>query len=118
MQQNLLCNLLTTTDDRIQRGHRLLKNHTDFISTQMTHGLLRTIHQVNGFFSFRVVIKENLTLRITGNFGIKQLHNRQSGNGFARPGLTYNTQCFAFPKAKTDLVQDGFPVAILLEIQG
>ena len=84
MQPQGLGNLFTDSENRIERGHRILKNHGDVIAAHVAHLAVGKPEQI---FS----VKENFP---ADDFPRRrdQPHDRQRGHRFATAALAHQAQ--------------------------
>ena len=89
--------LRTDTHKRIERGHRLLENHADAVTAQITQGFLIGIQNGNA-------VKSNARIfAITGKLFRQQAHNGHRRYRLARAGLADQSQCFTLCHFKADI---------------
>src|SRR4030042_712560 len=81
MELNGLDNLIAYRIDRIETCHRLLKNHSNFISTNGTHSLLAEFKQIS-------IAKHNLPSNNRPRRRRHQSYNRKRGNTFSAAAFT------------------------------
>ncbi|SAT24098.1 Uncharacterised protein [Klebsiella pneumoniae] len=91
-----LFQLLAHRHQRIERGHRFLKNHGNRLAAQQLHLPLRQAEQI-------LVIKNN---RAAWNLCLlrKQTHDRQRSQRFTAARLAGNAQSFSRPERKADVI--------------
>ena len=88
MQRQHFIQLLLHGVQRIQRYHRLLKNHCDLVAANRPQSLLARAQQ---FFT----VKQNLSAGINHRRLMQQSHYRQRRDAFAGTRLTHQRQRFA-----------------------
>ena len=80
--------LVADRQNRVQRGHRFLKDHANVAPTDALHFRLRKFQQI-------LTIEHHATVRNIGGLGRQQAHDRQSRNRFSRSAFAYNRNHFA-----------------------
>ena len=89
---------------RIERGHRLLKNHRQFVAAQMAHLLFGQGQQV-------VAAEQDLAFGVA--VGLRQqAHGRQSGDAFARTRFTHHRDGFTRADIEGQVLDHRAPFAI------
>ena len=97
MQRNRFGDLVADCEYRIERGHRLLKDHSDILAAHGAHLRLIKSEQVDAG-------ELDLSLRNpTGRSG-NQPHERQRGNGLAAARLADDRQRLVRAERKADPV--------------
>src|ERR1700688_661013 len=89
MSQQYLANLLLDRVQRIERGHRLLKDDGDVVAAHLADVALRHCQQ------FLALEAHGARRMMRGRIG-QQFHHRQRGDRLAGAGLANQRQCFAF----------------------
>ena len=94
MLQKHLFNLMAHRIDRIQRGHRILEDHCDFLTADIADLSAGTTH---GSQLYRIITCfGNILDRTTGNIAIagQKLHNRMGSLALSTTGFTNDTKGF------------------------
>ena len=97
VQPECLGNLLTHTQNRVERRHGLLKNHGNFFSPQIAHSLRICLHQVCALEPYLAVGDAS------GRHG-QEFHDGHGGDTFTAARLTHDTQCFASIDVKINAI--------------
>ena len=115
VQFQRLHNLFAAAENRIEGGHRLLKNHPDFASADVAHLLFTKRKQINrlGRFFGRSRREQDFTALNAGNLLAEKAHHRQSRHRLARAGLSHNAQRFPPFQIKRDMMENGFPLLVI-----
>ena len=96
MRGQQLVHLVTTSHDRIERCHGLLKNHAHGLASEFTQPGLRC-------FEKRFTLQQNFTIIGLQFFG-QQTHDGSCHDGLARPRLAHHAQSFASLNAEADVL--------------
>ncbi len=97
MEPQRLGDLVADRQHRIERGHRLLKDHRDLVAADVSH---------LGFFELYQVLSiegDRAADDLSGWVG-DQAHDRQRGHGLAAAGLANHRQRLAPPQREGDVV--------------
>ena len=93
VQPQPLGQLTTHGEHRIQRRHRLLKDHTDLVAANRAHQILIGFRQIR--LAVFAAIKQQPAARNLTTAELYQPHQRQAGNRFTGPGFANDTNGFA-----------------------
>jgi hypothetical protein len=93
MQGEHFGDLVADGENRIERCHRLLKDHGDALSADFSHLLLAELDQV-------LPLEEDLAADNPARRFRDDPHNAGGGHRFAAAGFAHNTQGFAFVQKK------------------
>ena len=96
MDQDTFRDLLSDLHGRIQRCHRILKNHGNLASSDLGHLIFRIVQKIvsleqdlcpAAFFNHRIL-------------GRKKPHNRFGCHGLSTSGFAYDRKCFSFSQTE------------------
>ena len=96
MKTQRLGYLLADREDGIQRGHRILKDHRDVVTTYCAHLGIRQLHQI-------AVFEQHLAAH---DFSRRrnQTHDRQRGHRLAAAAFAHQPQQLAAIEVKADVI--------------
>src|SRR5262249_463983 len=94
--QDSLSDLKPYVEDRIQRGHRLLKNHGDLTASNLPHFLIRKRNEVS-------TIQKNFTTDDSSRRAHKPCY-RHRRDAFTASALSDKTNRLAFGHAERNIV--------------
>src|SRR5215211_2774716 len=92
---NGLADLLSSGEERIEKGHRILEDHRDSATAQVFHLPLGQSRQIQ-------VVEENATGDELAGWHGHQLHDRARGNTLPRTGLTDEAEHLATTNLEVD----------------
>src|SRR5690606_2695305 len=96
---------------RIERGHRLLKDHGDVIAAHAPQLCLRCLHQIPP-------VKKNFAGRMAGGGVGQELEHRKRGDGFARSRFAHKRHGFALGDVEGNMIDRNTLLAILAKGNG
>ena len=96
MRAYRLDHLCVDTQDRIERHHRVLKDHSDLVATYRAQFLFGHTDQFLAIEADRAALD--------ASWRIDQTHDRKTGDRLAGPGLTDDTEHFSPVERKCDSV--------------
>lgn len=103
MQHQDFRQLVTDGENRIERGHGLLKDHCDLIAPDAAHRLLIGGEQVD----LRLfAAKENSALRVAGPGHVSQTHDRHRRDRFAGTALSDDSGGAACADGKAEIIDN------------
>ncbi|MNZ76717.1 hypothetical protein D3C78_952340 [compost metagenome] len=110
MAQQGLGNLVADGEERIETGHRLLKDHRNLVAPHLPHGVFGKRQQVAS-------AEQDFALNPAA-FTIQQPHDGERGNTFARSAFTDDCDRLARPNIEGNITHHGFPAAIHVKGRG
>ena len=87
VQAHPFCQLPLHREDRIERRHRLLKNHRNAVATQLACFAIRRVHKIN-------IVEQHLPAGDRTTAKLDQAHQRQRRDGLTRPGFAHDAEGF------------------------
>src|SRR5512145_3136354 len=105
MEFERLGDLATDREHRVERGHRILKDHSDAVTSHMANLLIVTIEQV-------LTIEQHLATNDPPWWGWNKPHHRERGHTFARSALADDPQCLTPIEVERHII-DGLDNPIL-----
>ena len=100
--------LLTDTQYRIQRGHRILEDHADLTAANLAHLTFAEAKQFPALHRDAALLNIRILLR-------QQLHDGMSGHALAAAGLADDPECLAMIDGETHIADGMYRPAIGLE---
>src|SRR5262245_40138532 len=97
VQTDRLADLIAHSKHRIERGHRLLKNHGNLVAANFAHLLVAKLEEI-------VPAITNLAADDLSRRRWDQSHNRKRRDALATTGLADESEGFPFRDVKTDAV--------------
>ena len=97
MTQNALDDLLADRQHRVERGHRLLKDHRDAIAAKLAQGRRRKLHKIDA-------VEQDLAAGDSPGRARHQAHDRQRRHTLATTGLADDAQRSSRIDRKADSV--------------
>ena len=113
MEQDCFCQLFLNSHTWVQRvhqaGHRLLKDHGNFTSSDLSHAFFI-------FFEKILAIKQDLTV---GNLTVtcQKFHNGKGSYGFTASGLSYQTKNLTWLNGETYIINCCHPCFISFKLR-
>ena len=104
LQQHSLGDLLTDAHNGVQRGQRILEDHSDFIATDLVHFLFGDLQQI-------LTVINDLAAFDDGVAG-QDAHNGTAGNGLTGAGLANDGQGLAALQVEGDIA-DSLHLAVV-----
>ena len=100
-------------EDRIERGHRLLKDHADLVAAELTHEVLRGLGEVDRVSRARCELEFAPGYPPAAKFD--QAHEREGGHRFSRTRFANEADSLTRIDRKRDAVHRDDRPAIGLE---
>ena len=109
MEQDCFCQLFLNSHTWVQRIHRLLEDHGNFTSSDLSHTFFI-------FFEKILAIKQDLTV---GNLTVtcQKFHNGKGGYGFTASGLSYQTKNLTWLNGETYIINCCHPCFISFKLR-
>jgi hypothetical protein len=104
MQLDRLADLVADGEDRIERGHRLLKDHRDLVAADFAHLLVVELQEIAPAI-------DNFTADDFSRRRLNEAHDRQRSHALAATRLTDQTESFALADLEAHAV-DGAHFAL------
>ena len=101
VQGDDLIDLIADTEDRIQRGHRLLEDHGDHVAAQVLHDNVGRLGHIVGLVA---EVQADLALHDLALRALQQLHNREAGDRLAAARFAHHADRLADRNAERDTV--------------
>src|SRR5207248_10071546 len=96
VQAKCFGNLLADSIDRIERGHRVLKDHGDVVAAKLSHPLFRKVQKI-------LALEKNLSVNNLSRRR-NQTHDRERRDGFPSAGFSDDAQQLALLNIKAHAV--------------